>query len=172
MDYVVELRAALDQFSPGTKIVAPDRGTKQANEYIMELHTNAAATAATHAIGYHYPNSNPGVPPLPGIALWASEDDSSVDPPADAPSTPHPRKMPGGGCLVRTINENFVQGNITATIVWNLVMARYPQMRWDYTGLIAATDPFGGHYDVLPPVYSIAHTSQFTKPGWKLLPNG
>jgi hypothetical protein len=63
-------------------------------------------------------------------------------------------------------------GNITATIVWNLIMARYPQMRWDYTGLVAATDPFGGHYDVLPPVWAAAHTTQFTRPGWKLLPLG
>ena len=37
----------------------------------------------------------------------------------------HPREQPGGGCLVRTINENYVRGNITATIVWNLIMARY-----------------------------------------------
>eukprot|EP01052_Picozoa_sp_SAG31_P035192 SAG31_NODE_4214_length_3460_cov_2.941386_3_plen_433_part_00 len=63
-------------------------------------------------------------------------------------------------------------GNITATIVWNLVMARYPMMRWDYTGLVAATDPFGGHYDVLPPVWAIAHTTQFTAAGWTLLPVG
>ena len=32
----------------------------------------------------------------------------------------------------------------------------YPQMRWDYTGLIAATDPFGGSYDVLPAVWAAA----------------
>ena len=43
-------------------------------------------------------------------------------------------------------------------------------MRWDYTGLMAATDPFGGHYDVLPPVWAAAHTTQFTRPGYTLLP--
>ena len=43
---------------------------------------------------------------------------------------------------MRTINENFVVGNMTATIVWNLVMARYPQMRWDYTGMA----PFEAQY--------------------------
>ena len=172
-EYVLALRAALDTFSAHTKIVAPDRSVKDTNAFVVELHANPALRRATHAVGYHYPNSNPGVQPLPGVlTLWASEDDSSVDPPADAPPTPRPRKMPGGGCLVRTINQNFVQGNITATIVWNLVMARYPQMRWDFTGLVAAIDPIGGHYDVLPPVWAAAHTTQFTRPGWKLLPVG
>ena len=94
-DYVVALRAALDGFSPGTKIIAPDRSTKDANNYIAEMRKTPALAAATHAVGYHYPNSNPGVTPLPGIPLWASEDDSSVDPPADAPPTPRPRQVPG-----------------------------------------------------------------------------
>ena len=114
--YVLALRAALDGFSAGTKIVAPDRSTQDANQYVAELRSNPALAAATHAVGYHYPNSNPGVSPLPGIALWASEDDSSVDPPADAPPTPRPREVPGGGCLVRTINQNYVQGKHTQFI--------------------------------------------------------
>ena len=45
-------------------------------------------------------------------------------------------------------------------------------MRWDYTGLVAATDPFGGHYDILPAVWAAAHTTQFTRPGFKILPVG
>ena len=45
-------------------------------------------------------------------------------------------------------------------------------MRWDYTGLVAATDPFGGHYDVLPAVWAVAHSTQFTQPGFKILPVG
>ena len=51
-------------------------------------------------------------------------------------------------------------------------MARYAELRWDYTGLVAATDPFGGHYTVLPPVWAAAHTTQFTAPGWRMLPVG
>jgi len=128
-----------------------------------------ALAAATYAVGFHYPDSNPGSYSSLTRPLWASEDSSTVDPPDTAPPTPRPRKQPGGGCLIRTINENYVRGNITATIVWNLVMARYPQLRWDYTGLIAATDPFNGHYDVLPPVWAAAHTTQFTAPGWRLV---
>jgi galactosylceramidase len=173
-DYVVALRKALDHAGfNSTKIVAPDGSIKTTKVFLEKILASPALAAAVHAIGYHYPNSDPGVSAAEqarlGLPLWASEDDSTVDPPASAPPTSHPRKHPGGGCLARTINQNFVQGNITATIVWNAVMARYPQLRWDYTGLVAATDPFGGHYDVLPPVWAAAHTTQFTAPGWRLL---
>eukprot|EP01046_Picozoa_sp_COSAG06_P003088 COSAG06_NODE_116_length_23262_cov_47.854034_2_plen_548_part_00 len=178
--YVLALRAALDASGfASTRIIGPDG---PAAGFWNETQTDPTFAAAVHAIGFHYPNSNPSktVPGINGpdgsgsIALWASEDDSTVSPPktdAEMPS-PHPREQPGGGCLVRTLNENFVQGNLTATIVWNLIMARYPQMRWDYTGLVAATDPFGGHYSVLPAVWAAAHTTQFTQPGYKLLPVG
>ena len=172
--YIVSLRKALDSAGFGeTKIVAPDRAIDGATALIATMLKNADVKAAVYAVGYHYPNSDPNVSAadqeLLGLPLWASEDYSTVDPPLRPLPTPHPRKQPGGACLVRTINQNWVQGNFTATIVWNLVMARYPQMRWDYTGLIAATDPFGGHYDVLPAVWAAAHTTQFTQPGWHLL---
>ncbi len=178
-DYVVALRHALDADGfAGTRIVAPDAATAEANALIATMLARPDVRAAVYAVGYHYPDSDPNVSTADrsrlGRPLWASEDDSTVDPPPSPPSppTPHPRRQPGGACLVRTINQNWVQGGITATIVWNLVMARYPQMRWDYTGLVAATDPFGGHYDVLPPVWAAAHTTQFTRPGWRLLPVG
>ncbi len=177
--YVLALRAALDASGfASTHIVGPD-GSETAAQFWNETQTNPAFAAAVHAIGFHYPNSDPSAK-VPGIsadgsiALWASEDDSTVSPPHEDSemASPHPREQPGGGCLVRTINENFVQGGLTATIVWNLIMARYPQMRWDYTGLVAAIDPFGGHYDVLPAVWAAAHTTQFAQPGFKILPVG
>ena len=185
-DYLLALREALDAEGGGgggggggfahIAIVAPDGAKKSAAALIQTMAARPDVAAAVHAVGYHYPDSDPEVPAglqaQLGLTLWASEDDSTVDPPSSSPSsqaTPHPRKQPGGACLVRTLNQNWVQGNITATIVWNLVMARYPQMRWDYTGLVAATDPFGGAFEVLPPVWAAAHTTQFTQPGWRLL---
>ena len=173
-NYVVALRHALDACGfNATLIIAPDGAIDPSARLIKAMAVNSTLADAVHAIGYHYPDSGKKVPTQDVLALlrdtpqWASEDDSTVDPPPSKKST-DPRKQPGGGCLVRTLNENWVRGNISATIVWNLVMARYPQLRWDYTGLIAATDPFAGHFDVLPSVWAAAHTTQFTAPGWRL----
>ena len=177
VDYVLALRKALDQGGhENTKIIAPDGAVKSANKLIAAMASSPALAEAVHAVGYHYPNSNSQAPAnatsfVQTLRLWASEDDSTVDPPSNAPNTPHPRRQPGGGCLVRTLNQNWITGNMTATIVWNLIMARYPQLRWDFTGLMAATTPFGSgrNYDVLPPLWAMAHTTQFTRPGWELL---
>ena len=178
-EYVVALRKALDKAGyQQTKIVAPDSAIPEANDLLQAMMSSNELAEAVHAVGYHYPDSNPNISKevlekLNYKKIWASEDDSSVDPPVLLTTeTLRPRKKYGGGCLVRTINQNYIVGNISSTIVWNLVMARYPQLRWDYTGLMSATDPFKGTFDVLPAVWAAAHTTQFTEPGWKLLPRG
>lgn len=129
---------ALDAAGFGnTKIIAPDESIGGASAFVDAVASNPALRAATHAIGYHYPNSvTPDDAHALGIPIWASEDDSTVEPPLSAPNTPHPRQHDGGGCFARTINQNFVEGNMTATIVWNAIMARYPQLRWDFTGTL------------------------------------
>lgn len=177
-DYLVALREALDANDfADTLIIAPDTTAEAANELLETMLERPDVAAAVHAVGYHYPDSDTGAAAQAaalGVRIWASEDDSTVSPPAGAapPTSEDPRIHPGGGCLVRTINENWVRGNMSSTIVWNLVMARYPQMRWDYTGLMAATDPFGGSYEVLPAIWAAAHTAQFTRPGWGILEVG
>jgi galactosylceramidase len=175
--YVTALRGALDAAGfQATAIVAPDEG-QIAPELLAAIATDPTVAAAVAALGFHYPNSDvpravAALADRHAIPLWASEDDSTVEPAPSAPATPRPRAQPAGGCLARTINENYIQANITATIVWNLVMARYPQLRWDYTALVSATDPFNGHYDVMPAAWAAAHTTQFTVPGWRLLKHG
>ena len=60
------------------------------------------------ALGVHYPNSDAGrsCPAVP-LPLWASEDFSSY--------------YEAGGCWARLLNRNYVLGNMTATIAWNLI---------------------------------------------------
>ena len=49
--------------------------------------------------------------------LWASEDNSEGGP-------------GGGACAARALNENYVQGLITASCNWALVTAFYEGIRW------------------------------------------
>eukprot|EP00035_Acanthoeca_spectabilis_P006310 m.123008 g.123008 ORF g.123008 m.123008 type:complete len:805 (+) comp13444_c0_seq1:111-2525(+) len=175
--YVTALRYALDTAGfRNTRIVAPDEG--QLDKNLSEaIASDPLVASSLFALGFHYPDSNVAqstatLADAHNLPMWASEDDSTVEPTPSAPDTPRPRAQPAGGCLARTINENYVRSNITATIVWNLIMARYPQLRWDYTALISATDPLNGHYDVMPGLWAAAHTTQFTMPGWRLLKHG
>ena len=38
-------------------------------------------------------------------------------------------------------------------------------------GLMSATEPWSGHYQLQPPLYTLMHTSQFTEPGCHYAPN-
>jgi len=119
-EYILALRQALDRDGFGsTRIIAPDGSNKSAQEFFNETLQDSALAAATHAVGFHYPNSAPGIRSTGNLAVWASEDISTVSPPRpdDEMRTLHPRALPGGGCLVRTLNENFIQGDRALALV-------------------------------------------------------
>ena len=92
--------------------------------------------------------------------FWASEELSTV---AD---------WGGAGCWGRMINQNYVRMNATSSIAWSLVWSAYPNLECFGNGLLYAFEPWSGSYEVTPPVWATAHTSQFTEPGWQYLPAG
>eukprot|EP00913_Durusdinium_trenchii_P018943 g17801.t1 len=78
----------------------------------------------------------------------------------------------GAGCWGRMINQNYVRMNATSSIAWSLVWSVYPNLECFGNGLLYANEPWSGHYEVMPPIWTSAHTTQFTKPGWTYLPVG
>ena len=76
---------------------------------------NPALAASVDAIAAHYPGgaSSPDAKAT-GLPLWASEEISTFN------------NRVAAGCLARVLNQGFVGGGITSTIVWNLVAA-YPK---------------------------------------------
>lgn len=159
-NYVKTLRKVLDANGlHSTKVVAGD------------LHSwNPAAAFAWDAgvresvavLGKHYPGSLSDKDAVAaGVPLWSSED-AAVDSTSEA----------GGRCQARIINQNFVRGNMSCTIMWNLLSSYYDFLPLPNCGLMRANSPWSGHYDVDPPVYSVAHTTLFVAPGDAILPVG
>jgi galactosylceramidase len=166
--YLKTLRATLDAngFSK-TKIVASDSGWDPISTDILN---DPELAAAVHTVGCHYPGtSSSASAEKTGKPLWASEDDSTYD------------NDIGAECFARIISRNYVLGNMTATINWNLVSAYMKGTNWYRAGLMNALSPWSGAYGSQtadgaftagPMIWAAAHTTQFTKPGWSYLPVG
>ena len=72
---------------------------------------------AVGVIGAHYPGT---VSTRKAIEtkkqLWSSEDYSTYN------------DNVGGGCWARILNNNYVNGNMSATIAWNLIASYYDNL--------------------------------------------
>jgi galactosylceramidase len=101
------------------------------------------------------------MPPSQNLSkpLWASEDSSEGG-------------SGGGACTARALNENYVNGLITASCNWALVSAFYEGIRWWGAMLMNAAWPWSGEFQLNPSLWSTAHYTQFTAPGWSYLAHG
>ena len=70
------------------------------------------------------------------MPVWSSEESSTVDTEA------------GGACWARLLNQNYAIGNITATIMWNLVTSFYTSLPYYGASLMNAGQPWSGNYEV------------------------
>jgi O-glycosyl hydrolase len=71
--------------------------------------------------------------------------------------------------MARNINRNYPAGKVTAAIYWPIVSAIYDNLPYDNIGMIKCNQPWSGHYVVTPSLWAMAHTAQFTQPGWRYI---
>ncbi|MFC9593692.1 ricin-type beta-trefoil lectin domain protein [Streptomyces sp. NPDC056944] len=145
-----------------TKVVAAD-------SYDWDLATAMAGDpeldSAIDVLGMHYPcgylgamatcDSTPAAKAL-GKPIWASES-GSQDYNAGAPA------------VARAINRDYIDGRMTSYMNWPVVAALYQNLYFSTDGLSLAAQPWSGNYSVGRTTWVTAHTTQFTRPGWKYL---
>jgi len=160
VEWYKQLKAALRANGLGSiKVIASDDWERNKLWNIAsEMRKDPAVNDAIDIVGVHGPGWG-GYPTPDALALnkplWDSEG--------------HFDQKPGSNEMARNINRNYAAGRVTATVFWPIISAMYDNLPYDDIGLIKSNQPWSGHYVVTPSVWVMAHTAQFTVPGWKYL---
>jgi O-glycosyl hydrolase len=73
----------------------------------------------------------------------------------------------GAAPLARALNRPYIDGAMTSTINWSLIASWYDTMPFQASGLMGANEPWSGAYTAGASIWAVAHTTQFTRPGWR-----
>ncbi|AEW98041.1 Glycoside hydrolase family 59 [Streptantibioticus cattleyicolor NRRL 8057 = DSM 46488] len=141
-----------------TKVVGADSDWGVADA----MAADPAFAGSVDVVGAHYPcgymsamtscSTTPAAL-ASGKPLWASENGSE-----DFDT--------GGAPIARALNRGYLDAKFTAFINWPLVAAVYQNLPYNTMGLVTASQPWSGAYRVGRSTWAVAHTTQFTRPGW------
>jgi hypothetical protein len=130
-----------------------------------QVASNASFANAVDVLSAHYPcgyqsdQSNCSTPSNvigTGKVLWAGENGS--------------QDYNGGAKpIARGLNRGYIDGKWSAYLHWDLIASVTPNIPFNTVGLILANQPWSGWYSVGKNLWAMAHTGQFTAPGWKYL---
>eukprot|EP01050_Picozoa_sp_SAG11_P001513 SAG11_NODE_65_length_18798_cov_11.881224_12_plen_762_part_00 len=166
---VVGLRQELDRrgFQHVQLAVGEMRGGQAGfGEVPLQIGQDPALDAATSMVALHYATEESS--PFLNISrwrnfwslkqpLWATEDYSSYS------------DSQGGRCLAKLFNRNYVDANITATLVWDLFWASFDGLACSGQGMIWSAEPWTEQYGLPDTIWAAAHTTQFSSRNWSYI---
>jgi galactosylceramidase len=168
IDYIKDLRKALDRNGlASVKLIAADQYIEHQWEIADEILQDEELSQSIDIIGDHYPDMSKKYLSKDTVALldrpvWNSEGGNWT---GDWKGFEHFAKM---------YNEGYLNGSITKTVSWSLVTSYTTtgEKSFPNSGLMIAKTPWSGYYEVQPGIWTVAHTTQFAKPGWSYIDSG
>ncbi|MDR3627100.1 MAG: T9SS type A sorting domain-containing protein [Ignavibacteriaceae bacterium] len=163
--WLINLKKALLNDSLTTQLIAEDSYGSDWG-VVSDIQSDTAFKSAVNIIGVHYPCGGDGSAAIScdkdstaqalNLPIWASEHGS--------------QNFDGGAlALARAINRDYIDSKITAMINWSLVCSWYNTLPDWGMGLLQADQPWSGYYHLGRSIWAVAHTTQFTKPGWQYI---
>ncbi|MEX0720781.1 MAG: discoidin domain-containing protein [Balneolaceae bacterium] len=169
-DWFVDWKAALEEHYPHIDLIGDDRCcTGEDREALWEVADNMVEMPdfndAIDVLGIHWAcgwrndydycvvTDNALSRDKP---LWISENSALYH---DVGGKPH----------ARALNRMYIDAQITGYITWAAISAWYSTLPLADTGLMLAEWPWSGYYQIGKSPWSFAHTTQFTRPGWKYI---
>ena len=155
-----DFRAALRANGLGAiQVIASDDWEKEKLWSVAtEMKKDPVLNDAIDVVGVHGPGwggyATPDALSL-NKSLWDSEAHFDEKPPYNE--------------IARNINRNYPASRVTASVYWPIVSAIYDNLPYDDIGFVKCNQPWSGHYAVTPSLWVMAHTAQFTQPGWRYI---
>jgi Glycosyl hydrolase family 59/Ricin-type beta-trefoil lectin domain-like len=163
--WYIKFHAALAANYPGVKLVGDDgnKGWLVADA----MATDAAFARSVDVLGIHYSCGYTGTDK--GKSCLNSTNARNTGKPLWASETGSQNYNTGVFASVRSYNRGYIDARMTGYMNWNLIAALTPNLRFNTVGLMLANEPWSGAYSVGKVMWGMAHTTQFTAPGWKYI---
>ena len=174
-DWIVDTRAKMNKAGlSAVKVIAADLccGSQFAPAVDMAMAGMEDFKNAVDVIGTHCPGSlngqaSPSAAMLKlGKPFWNTE--QHFGEPDGSPD----------GCgdwstfvgVAREINQNWAIAKHSSVLFWTPVFSWYGWLPYRGKGLFTANEPWSGFFNTTAmPLWAVAHTTQFTAPGWRFL---